>query len=248
MKNIKYENEQFLKYYSKNRMVWDEFYLSERVIMERIIDRYEQEISIMDVGCGCGGLGKALSEKFDNIGLYVGIDYDDKQIEYAKEYNKLRIPFEYRSGDASTFKDEKKYDVLISFGCVDCILDSVGFLKNCWDKVKPGGYMITSARLTENETINDISRAYQIADRKEKVNYAVFNWKDFFNMLMDLENNQEVEVYGYWHEPAPEITVVEYERLCMSVFAIKKSLVAERKTTPIVKLELPYDLLIREND
>lgn len=248
MKNIKYKSKSFLRYYSQNRMTWNEFYLSERIILERVIKKFEQGINIIDVGCGCGGLGKALSERFDNIHSYVGIDYDDKQIEYARAYNKLKIPHEYRCGDASVFSDDQKYDILISFSCIDYNLDVTGMLTNCWDKVKPGGYLITSVRLTENDTINDISRAYQIADGKEKANYVVFNWKDFLHMLTKLENNQvdEIEAYGYWHSPAPEITVVEYDRLCMSVFAIRKSLNAEMEKTPIIRLELPCDLLIKE--
>ena len=50
-------------------MTWEEYYESEKVILDRIIKKAKDGIDIMDVGCGCGGLGKALSETFDNINL-----------------------------------------------------------------------------------------------------------------------------------------------------------------------------------
>lgn len=247
MKNIKYESDYFLQYYSKNRMTWEEYYPSEKTILERIIGRYKEGVDLIDVGCGCGGLGKSLSEEFDNINSYVGIDYDDKQIEYAKEHNKLSIPYEYRCGDASTFSDVSKYDILVSLSCIDYNLDVWGMLRNCWDKVRPGGYLITSIRLTENDTINDISRAYQILDDKEVANYVVFNLKDFLDEVTKLENNpaEEIEVYGYWHSPA-SMTVIEYDRLCMSVFAIKKSNNKMLNGPAVIKLEVPCDLLTKE--
>ncbi len=246
MTNIKYESDSFLKYYSKERMVWDEFYPSEKVILESVINKFNRPVDIIDVGCGCGGLGKALAEKFD-IGYYVGVDCNAKEIDYARKYNKLDIPHEYRCGDAATFEDAKKYDILVSFSCIDYNLDVVGMLKNCWDKVKPGGYLVTSIRLTENESINDISRAYQILDDKEVANYVVFNLKDFLNLAMKLDNNavDEIETYGYWHAPA-EGTVVEYSNLCMSVFALKKARSADTKKTVTLKLELPCDLILGE--
>ena len=249
MKNIKYKSSTFLNYYSKKRMTWEEYYESEKVILDRIIKKAKDGIDIMDVGCGCGGLGKALSETFDNINSYVGIDYSDKEIEYAKKYNKLNIPYEYRCDDAATFSDEKRYDIVVSFSCIDFNIEVYEMLKNCWDKVKPGGYLVTSIRLTEKESINDISRAYQLlSDTKETCNYVVFNLNDFLKEVMKLKNNpaDEIQAYGYWHSPASG-TVCEYSQLCMSVFAIRKAYDAQIKKPALVKLDLPCDLFVKEN-
>lgn len=116
-------------------------------------------------------------------------------------------------------------------------------LESCWEKVKLGGYLVTSVRLTNNETINDIKKAYQKLGENEFANYVVFNINDFLRMIGELRDNLAdlIEAYGYWHSPA-EGTVVKYDKLCMSVFAIRKAVSAGYGEKPKTNFELPPEL------
>lgn len=239
--NIKYESGSFLNYYSKTRMTWEEFYLSERKILSKVIGRYDQGFEVLDAGCGCGGLGKALSEKF-NIKYYTGVDCNRKEIEYAREYNRLCVPHHYICGDIASYNDEKQYDIVVSLSCIDFNIDVMGMLESCWAKVKAGGYLVTSVRLTDQETINDINKAFQRLEGNEVANYVVFNIEDFINIILRLRNNpvDQMEAFGYWHAPAAG-TVVKYDKLCMSVFAIRKAMSDEYRDKPIIQFEFPKD-------
>ena len=77
MKNILYTTEKISSYFSENRIRWEEFYPSERNLFESINISSSDEV--LDIGCGCGGLGLALSEKF-GISSYTGIDINSSAI------------------------------------------------------------------------------------------------------------------------------------------------------------------------
>ena len=241
--NTKYESASFVNFYSKERMSWEEFYPSEKKILERIIGRYGQGFELLDAGCGCGGLGKALSENF-NIKYYTGVDCNRQEIDYANEHNRLSIPHQYICGDIAGHNDEKQYDIVTSLGCIDSNIDVEGMLESCWTKVKGGGYLVTSVRLTNNETINDVNKAFQRLEGDEVLNYVVFNIEDFLKMILELKDNPVdlIEAFGYWHAPA-DGTVVKYDKLCMSVFAIRKALTNKHTDKPVIHFELPDDLL-----
>ncbi|MEY8375761.1 class I SAM-dependent methyltransferase [Lachnospiraceae bacterium 56-18] len=241
--NVKYESGSFLNYYSQTRMVWEDFYPSEKKILSRIIERFDHGIELLDAGCGCGGLGKALSERY-NLKYYTGVDCNKKEIDYAKAYNQLAIPHQYICEDIAGYNDDRQYDIVVSLSCIDFNINVKGMLESCWAKVRSGGYLITSVRLTNRETINDINKAYQKLDGNEVANYVVFNINDFINMISELKDNPAdlMEAFGYWHAPA-DGTVIEYDKLCMSVFAVRKTLMNGEKDKLVTHFELPSDLL-----
>ena len=65
-KNIKFTTKEISEFYGANRNKWMDFYPSERWVFEKIIDPKKGLGDIIDIGCACGGLYKALSEKFKN--------------------------------------------------------------------------------------------------------------------------------------------------------------------------------------
>ena len=117
MKNIKYKSENIAYYFSQNRIKWDDFYLSEREIITSI--KPNENDKVLDVGCGCGGLGLALNERY-NIINYTGIEINSQAVSLAKnKFPQLNII----EGDISiiekkrTLKDE--FDIVFSLSCVD---------------------------------------------------------------------------------------------------------------------------------
>ena len=248
MKNIIFKNDMFVNYYSKYRRTWEEFYDSERHIFEAVLGRFDEPFSVLDVGCGCGGLGNALSDKF-SLSFYKGLDINEQQIEWALRNNKLPVPHEFACEDLATYAKEEKYDVVISLGCVDCNVAVNEMIENAWQKVREGGYFITSIRLTNAESINDIKRAFQYMNFGDKYeeddeigNYVVFSLPDILRVFGELKNPPDkVEAYGYWHKPS-KTAIIEYDELCMSVFALHKAIDGTAKRDRVnVELDLPFD-------
>lgn len=244
MDNIKYKSDDLLKKYSCERNTWDEFYESEKKIMERVFNNLHSGFSVLDAGCGCGGLAKAMQERGYNC-RYKGIDISEENIQFAAERTDITLPHEFISEDISKYNDKEKYDVVMSLSCIDWNNDVDGMLKACWDKVKMGGYLIASFRLTKDNSL--LSEAYQYIDSNNTditANYVVFNYVDLLNRLNNL-NNKPVEIgaYGYWGKPSPT-AVVPYERICFSVFYIKKDKTITYSDEIRICLELPISLFI----
>lgn len=232
--NIKYANDDFVGFYSKHRRTWNEFYESERHMFDKVFSRFDEPFSLLDAGCGCGGLGNALSEKFA-VKFYKGIDINEQQIKWAAENNGLSVPCGFACADIAEYEGKEQFDVVVSLSCVDYNVEVKRMIESAWSMVKPGGYFISSIRLTTKESINDIERAFQYIsyasgkeipgggiERSEIANYVVFSLDDILRVFGGLEDAPaSIEAYGYWG-PHSKTAVIGYDELCMSVFALRK--------------------------
>lgn len=243
MKNIEYKSSQISEFFRTNRMKYSDFYLSERKIIDTVLDT-DTNKSILDIGCACGGLGKSLSEEF-NISEYTGVDINEETIEWAKENNGLNVPHEYINGDILNLKINKA-DVVFSLGCADWNIETNSIIQKAWDSVKTGGYLILSLRLTNEKSINNIEKSYQYIDyfnkndKKEKANYVIFNINDAFKVMNNLSPKaSEINTYGYYGPPSSSARI-PYEKLLFAVFSIKK----EETSDCTVKLNFPLDIFI----
>lgn len=247
MENIEFKSRQILTFYSSNRKKWEEFYPSERWVFERIVREKGSLGNVLDVGCACGGLGNALSEKFI-LNSYTGIDICKDAIEWSQQKPKLSIPATFIRGDIIAIDlSDKYYELVVSLSCADWNLETNKIINACWKKVKPGGYFVISLRLTPEKGINDIKRSYQYinftGDEKdpEVANYVVFNFRDALSMMGKLTPYPElVGSYGYWGEPS-STAVTPFDRLIFAVFYLKKSI---DNSTQIINAEfsLPIDI------
>lgn len=239
--NIHYKSQGLVEQFTNNRFQWDDFYRSERVMIDRVMTHYQEPVRVFDAECGAGGLGAALEGKYE-MAYYCGVDINNDMIRWAKENNRLNTPHEFICADVGDFETNKVYDIVFSLSCIDYNIDVEKMLEQCWRKVAEEGYLIASIRLTDQASINDISKAYQYLNRDDEeteyANYVIFSLPDILSIFRQLQNAPDiVECYGYWHTPS-ETAVVPYKRLCMSVFAIHKP---KKRGQSIVKLELPID-------
>ena len=84
MKNIVYQTDQIVRYFTKNRVKWDQFYASECSIINQL--PIECKSRILDIGCGCGGLGLALRDKF-KVDNYTGVEINAAAAKTGLETN-----------------------------------------------------------------------------------------------------------------------------------------------------------------
>ena len=243
MKNIEYLSEQISEYYQNNRMSYDDFYPSEKIIIESIFSK-DKSLSVLDIGCACGGLGKALSDTF-NILHYIGIDINKEAISWAKKNNILNIPHKYIADDILNI-DIKEADVVFSLSCADWNIETDAIIQKSWRSVKMGGVLIMSLRLTKDISINNISKSYQYIDffnkkdKKEKANYVIYNINDalkIFDKLTPLPSI--VNAYGYYGLPSKS-AIIPYDKLLFAVFAIRK----EESNATRLQLDFPMEVFL----
>lgn len=131
-----YNSDELALYYKNNRHNFDEFYESEK-IMSQIMDVRADPFIVLDVGCGCGGLGDALSKKY-NLSEYRGIDISRKNIQCAIENVRLNTRFSFECMDIAEDNEQKKFDVVAVLGVLDCNKNRNRIVQSCWTKVCGG--------------------------------------------------------------------------------------------------------------
>jgi SAM-dependent methyltransferase len=244
MKNVEYKSSDIKDYFSTNRIKWNQFYLSERTVIGHLKPRFNT--SILDVGCGCGGLGFALKEKFSVLN-YTGVEINKLAAEAAIKMNPTA---KFYCGDildlSSTVLKEKTFDIAFSLGCIDWNTQFQKSLQAIWEHVKPGGYLVATFRLTDKESVNDINRSYQFINYKGKkegeiASYVVINLSDLIAYFSTLEPS-EIYGYGYWGSPSAT-AVTPFDKLCFAAISVKKRSKNENVTEINLNLDLPSDII-----
>ena len=69
------------------------------------------ELKILDVGCGTGQLIKEISDQYNKVN-YLGIDVAENMIDVAKKNNKGKN-IEFKNSAIESFESNEKYDIII---------------------------------------------------------------------------------------------------------------------------------------
>lgn len=241
--SLKYQSPEIERYFRQHRVRWEQFYQSERVMLERI--GLAPSAAVLDIGCGCGGLGLALKERF-SLKDYTGIEINTAAASTAKDLNpEARII----AGDFLALGPEGLaaggYDAVISLSCIDWNIGFDVMLPKAFAWVKPGGTLVLSLRLTDGPTVDDMAKSYQFINysgetQGEKAAYVVLNARELLARLAHLQP-ERIDGYGYWGPPS-STAVTPFPRLCFTVLAVRKP-TGTSPASPERHLELPADLL-----
>lgn len=145
MNKIKHQNEHFgeiaEEYYEarigKNYCLYRDLLLGYAL---RGMNKSNKVLYVLEPMCGCGE-GKETVERYisSNI-VYEGFDFNETLIKRAKECNPEINIFKQ---DVTTFKAEKKYDLIILIGGLHHVPDyAQQVLENFCDALKPNGLFI----------------------------------------------------------------------------------------------------------
>jgi len=218
-RNIAYQTEQLARFFSRNRVTWPQFYESERVIIDGL--GLDARRSVLDIGCGCGGLGLALHERHGVVD-YTGVEINPAAAEAARGMNPRA---EILCGDILQLSRGRLFDVVISLSCVDWNVQFADMLAAAWSHVVSGGYLMATFRLSDRRGCIDMTQSYQYINfdgvrEGERATYVVLNANDLMQTLIGFDP-AEINAYGYWGEPS-KTAVTPYERLCFCAFSIRR--------------------------
>ena len=243
--NLKYSTDAIARYFSSHRVRWDQFYESERVVIAEL--GLTEKSAVLDVGCGCGGLGLALHEKF-GVTSYTGVEINRQACEVAKVLNPVGTFLNEDILDVTnTAIAGETFETVFSLSCVDWNVCFTKMLKKSFNLVAKGGRFVASFRLTDRPGLSDLAQTYQFINYDgvktgEIAAYVVLNLDDLLRQLFQLPVSS-ISAYGYWGSPGPT-AVTPYDRLCFAVFVIEKA-VGPRPAEPALKLRLPPDLMAK---
>jgi len=255
-KNIIYSTDAIAKYYTFHRIKWDDFYLSERWIFERVAGAKRSLGRVLDVGCAVGGLGCALLEQF-SVAEYVGIDINRQAIEIAKS-GKSSYPIgrcHFMCGDILEMETlpAEGFDNVFSLSCADWNIRTRDIINGCWRYVVKGGHFVLTLRLTSEDSLSDIEKSHQYIcfedeavecmEGFERAPYVVFNANEAITMLNRLDPKPaRIIAYGYYGKPSPSARTM-YDRLCFTALAVRKGGDEDQHPETLGEFHLPVDLL-----
>jgi SAM-dependent methyltransferase len=242
-RNLNYQTEEISKYFSKNRIHWDQFYNSEKTIISGL--GLTKEKSVLDIGCGCGGLGLALREKFQ-VTEYTGVEINNLAARVGRELNPEA---HILSGDfleiSKTNILGKQYNTVFSLSCFDWNIEFNQMLEAAWDHVAPGGQLVATFRIVNEIGCNDIRKSFQYINYDgqlsgEKAAYVVLNATDLLTKLMKIQPAR-ITAYGYFGTPS-ETACTPYKKICFAAFSILKPEI-NIKSEIGMTLQLPEEIL-----
>lgn len=240
MANIGYQTDAIARHFATNRIRWGQFYESERRVIEAL--GLNANTSVLDIGCGCGGLGLALRAQF-GITRYTGVEINAEAVSVGNGMNSGAV----LHGDILQIRAEqlarKKFDLVFSLSCVDWNVEFTDMLHTAWDLVQPGGAFVATFRLTDSVGCSDMTTCYQHINFRgeregERAAYVVLNARDLMSKLLSFDPLR-VHIYGYWGAPSAS-AVTPYERLCFVACSISK----RRPEDSVVPLQCSLDLPI----
>jgi len=240
--NIEYKSPEIERFYREHRTRWEHFYESERVVFERL--GIDAGTSLLDIGCGCGGLGLALRDRF-GLERYTGVEINREAAEAAKEV----CPWgRFFAADILApppgSLQPASFDVVVSLGCIDWNVRFEDMLAAAYAFVREGGHFVSSFRITTGPSELDMRRSYQHINfdgkqEGEVAPYVVLNTSDLLERLTALEP-QRIAGYGYWGRPSPT-AVTRLSKVGFVVVAVQKS--SAPTAAPLVELDVPADFL-----
>jgi SAM-dependent methyltransferase len=240
--NIEYKSAEIERFYREHRTRWEHFYESERVVFERL--GLGETTSVLDIGCGCGGLGLALRERF-GVTRYTGIEINRPAAAAAEEVcpwgrflaaDILALP--PRSLETAAF------DVVVSLGCIDWNVRFEDMLASAYRYVRKGGHFVSSFRLTRGASQLDMAHSFQYINfdgkkEGEVAPYVVLNTADLLARLTKLEP-ERISGFGYWGRPSPT-AVTPCAEVGFVVVAVRKGETPTKRA--VIDLDIPADLL-----
>jgi SAM-dependent methyltransferase len=240
--NIAYTTPAIEAFYREHRVRWEQFYESERVVLAEL--GLSAASCVLDIGCGCGGLGLALRERF-GVTDYTGVEINGRAAETARRMNPHG---RFICGDILNVGPQQlraaSFDLVVSLSCIDWNLQFEQMLADAYRYVRPGGYFLASFRLTPADSLVDIRKSYQYINFEgrregEVAPYVVLNVGTLLRELLALAPAR-IRGFGYWGSPsATAVTVLG--RVGFAVIAVQKGDQAGQSTR--MELDLPTDLL-----
>lgn len=242
MKNLHYQSENIANFYEAHRQRWADFYPSEHKVIERL--RPQRDSRVIDMGCGCGGLGNALRERF-GITDYTGVDINRASIQRAQE---LHPWAKFLAGDFLEVAHdvEGNADLAFSLSCADWNVETEALLGTLFAKLRPHGHLIFSCRLTNDAQVKGLREARQSVDFpgaaapvNEFAPYKVYRLPAILDLLGGIGPVERIYGYGYWGKVPGNVRDLPYEEVFYAVFSVEK---AESNAPSPARLELDISI------
>ncbi len=185
-----------LKHIGDTRAKFNQLYKGEKYLISKFVKNND---SVLDIGCGQGGLCEILNKKFKKI-KYTGVDFNKQMIDLARSNFSNGKFYWFTKKDYYRFF-KKKFDVVIIFGILH--------LNPNWDRIllnasKVSKRVILFDHRIELKTINKknlyLDLDFEKRDKKFRINYFLLKknyLENFIKLKMKKFNVNKFYYTGY---------------------------------------------------
>ena len=181
-------------FYTFNRKSTKDLYLSEKYLLSKI--KKKKIKKILDFGCAAGNF-KNIFNKLYGSHFYCGIDADKKMIQIAKKINlknKKKDKFIVRN---NLKKIKEEYDLVFSTGVLNHIKNYKDIV-NQMIEISDRYVFFDAPRITLKKKFTakmNLSKRFQIKDKKNIVNYYIENEDSFLNFIKNYYKKNKCNIY-----------------------------------------------------
>lgn len=164
---------------------WVYKFMSKNIEQEHLnrykyILKYIDHKNVLDIACGAG-YGSYLMANEGRANLVVGVDMDPNAIRYGNHRYRNDNIVRYIA-DATNFKDNIKFDVIVCFETIEHIKDYKGLISNLYNNLKEGGMLLISTPITKITNVTP-NNPYHVIE---------WNFFDFQNLFVDKFEIKEI--------------------------------------------------------
>ncbi len=112
-------------------------------VAEHYLPRLQLKASdrVLDLGCGDGGFTKKILDRVPQ-GSVLGVDASENMLQLAQELVKKYPNFSVKKGDAATVQLPQQFDYVVSFWCLQWVVDIHQAFATISQALKPGGQVL----------------------------------------------------------------------------------------------------------
>lgn len=126
---------------------------------------------VMEIGCGAGFAARYMEGRY---GAFVGIDYSEKLISYAREFNRNeRATFEVVN--INDYEPPEQFDVVFMIGLLHHLDDPAETLTKVLKHLRPGGWVVANEPQSGNPLVSWLRQMRKKVDKNysdEQLEYA----------------------------------------------------------------------------
>lgn len=141
----------------------------------------QENVSVLDIGCGSGWALGQIADLVEGKGLFFGIDLSEKMIEKARENFKGRENFHFIKANAEEIPLEiDQFDIIICTNSFHHYLHQDKALKEMHRLVKLGGKIYILDPIVDYWILKPIAKTFHLFDRSH---VKIHNSKEFGEMI-----------------------------------------------------------------
>jgi len=115
-----------------------------KIAISMIMTERKGNISLLDVGCGEGALGKILRQQLEGKLYLVGVDISGTALRHASQYYDKVIEANIEMDDLTQALPEKQFDYIVCLEVLEHLFEPSNVLKQVKRFLKKDGFLVAS--------------------------------------------------------------------------------------------------------